>query len=245
MKTIVTFIEEQKQEFATLPLFVFMQDTNINPRQRLIFAPCMAYFIMSFGDINKYILRSEGSTDKIQDMVNRYTYEDENHWPWFLKDIEILGFDPKWNFTQALRFIWGEQTKISRQLAYQIAGYTLQADSAIKALVIQVLEATADVFFRVSNQIALELQAITNKEYLFFGETHVCEEIGHVISTANGKDFLTEIELTDSQRQQAIEVVEKVFQVFREWTYELLAYANTHNLEPGNNESEANLMVCV
>jgi hypothetical protein len=246
MKEIMFAIEEKKQDFAKLPLFKFMQDKNLQPRQRLSFAPCMAHFIMSFGDLNSYVLRSNQSLDKFQTIVNKYTYEDDNHWPWFLTDIENLGFNAEVNIPQALRYIWGEESKITRQLVYQIAGHTLQADSVIRFLVVQVLEATGDVFFSISNEIVFELQAITRKEYLFFGETHIHEENEHIIATAEAENFIAEIELTDSQHQEALSVVEKIFQIFTEWTYELLAYAKNHSLEPAKlKQPKAAQMLCV
>ena len=38
MKDIIVFIENKKQEFARLPLFEFIANKNIHPKQRLIFA---------------------------------------------------------------------------------------------------------------------------------------------------------------------------------------------------------------
>jgi ribosome-associated translation inhibitor RaiA len=246
MKNIMFLIEEKKQEFAKLPLFKFMQDKNLQPRQRLSFAPCMAHFIMSFGDLNSYVLRSKQQEEKFQIIVNKYTYEDDNHWPWFLTDIEHLGFNTRINIPQALRYLWGEESKLTRQLVYQIAGHTLQADPVIKFVVVQVLEATSDVFFTISNEIAFELQAITNNEYFFFGEAHIREENEHIIATAEAENFIAEIELTDSQCQEALYVVEKIFQIFTEWTYELLAYAQNHPVEPAKlKQSEAAQMLCL
>lgn len=239
-------IEEKKQEFAKLPLFKFMQDKKLQPRQRLSFAPCMAHFIMSFGDLNNYVLRSKQEEETLQRIVNRYTYEDDNHWPWFLTDIENLDLNAEMSIPQALRYLWGEESKITRQLAYQIAGHTLQADPVIKFVVVQVLEATGDVFFSISNEIAFELQALTKNEYLFFGEAHIREENEHVIATAEAENFIAEIEFTDSQRQEALYVVDKIFQIFTEWTYELLAYAQNHPVEPAKlKQFEAAQMLCV
>lgn len=50
---ILNVIEIKKAEFAQAPLFQFMQDSSISALQRLGFAPCIAHFIMSFGDLSK------------------------------------------------------------------------------------------------------------------------------------------------------------------------------------------------
>lgn len=107
---ILNVIETKKARFAQASLFQFMQDRSISPLQRLGFAPCIAHFIMSFGDLNKYVFRDESSTDLIQSLINEHTYEDDNHWHWFLRDLQMLGFDRSQSFVDTLRFLWGNET---------------------------------------------------------------------------------------------------------------------------------------
>lgn len=76
---ILDVIETKKAKFAQAPLFQFMQDQHISPLQRLGFAPCIAHFILSFGDLNKYVFRDESSNDVIQELINEHTYEDDHH----------------------------------------------------------------------------------------------------------------------------------------------------------------------
>ncbi len=45
---------EKKREYGQLPLFEFMRNHDISARHRLSFYPCMAFFILAFGDLNKY-----------------------------------------------------------------------------------------------------------------------------------------------------------------------------------------------
>ena len=72
---------------------------------------------MSFGDLNKYVVREKNANTKLQQIINEHTYEDDHHWPWFITDLDKLGYNSQMNFTQVLRFLWGEQTKVSRQLS--------------------------------------------------------------------------------------------------------------------------------
>ncbi len=249
MQEILELIKFKKQEFAQLPLFKFMQDTSITPRQRLSFAPCMAHFIMSFSDFNKYIFRENNhySDSKIQEMINEHTNEDEAHSPWFLVDLEVLGLNPQCSFAKAIDFIWGEETKVTRQISYQVAGLTLQAEPVIKLVAIEALEAMGNVFFSASSKVTLELEQITHKEYIYFGESHLEVETGHTMSASDIEKYFTEIELTESQRQEAINAVEKIFNIFSEWTYELLAYAHNHPVEFAQAElekSKLKLAIC-
>ncbi|BAZ42310.1 hypothetical protein NIES4101_82790 [Calothrix sp. NIES-4101] len=248
MKDILSLIEKKKQDFAILPLFQYMENPYIHPLQRLAFAPCMAHFIMSFSDINKYVLRTPQSSHSIQKIVNQYTYEDDNHWPWFISDVEQLGFNQLLSFTDALKFIWGEETKITRQIAYRTARYALEGEPEIKILIIQVLEATADVFFSKSLKITSELRQNTNLEYLFFGDLHLHEETEHTMGNPDSEKLLAEIELTDSQYKEALHAVEQIFNIFSEWTYELLAYAQNHPVEIVESKSassKSELAICL
>ncbi len=245
MLDILAFIESKKQNFNDLPLFGFMQDQNLHPRKRLSFAPCMAHFIMSFSDLNKYVFLEKQPLNKIQSIINQHAYEDEEHWSWYLNDIERLELNSNINFTQGLRLVWNEETKITRQITYQIAGYSYQAIPEIKLIVLEALEAVGHVFFKMSSKVASELRVISNKDYYYFGDAHLQVETGHTMRTPGAEDYIEKIQLTDSQRQQAFEIVEKIFQFFTEWTYELLAYAQKHGVESVENQAETSLMACI
>lgn len=246
MLDILTFIESRKHKFANLPLFAFMQDQNLHPRKRLSFAPCMAHFIMSFSDLNKYVFLEKQPLNKIQCIINQHAYEDEEHWSWYLKDIEKLELNSNINFTQGLRFVWGEETRITRRITYQIAGYSYQAIPEIKLLVLEALESVGHVFFNISTEVASELQAISHQDYFYFGDAHLKVETGHAMHTPEAENYLAKIELTDLQRQQAFIIVENIFKIFTEWTYELLAYAQKHRGESTlENDTETALMICV
>lgn len=229
MQEIIAFIEKQNQEYTQLPLFAFLENESIPPTQRLSFAPCIAHFIMSFGDLNKYVFREKEAVTKAQQVINEHTYEDDHHWAWFVTDLEKLGYNQKVNFTQVLRFIWSEQTKVSRLLSYHLSAYMLHADPVIKLIAIEAIEATGNILFSRTAKVASELEEITKQEYIYFGKFHFNLETGHAMTTPEGEDFFAQIELTDSQRQEAIDIVEKVFKIFSEWTYELLAYAQKQN----------------
>ncbi|MBF2064048.1 MAG: hypothetical protein IGS39_06430 [Calothrix sp. C42_A2020_038] len=236
MKEVLAFIEEQKQEYTKLPLFQFLDDKTIDPRQRLGFAPCIAHFIMSFGDLNKYVFREKEAVTKAQQIINEHTFEDDHHWPWFITDLEKLGFNQSMTFTQVLRFLWSEQTKVSRLLSYYLSAYTLQADPLMKIIVIEAIEATGNVLFSKTAKIASELTAVTQQDYIYFGEFHFNLETGHAMGEHEGEKYLEQIKLTDVQRQEAYDLVKKIFSIFTDWTNELLAYAQKQIIEEENSK---------
>lgn len=228
MKKVLDLIQNKKQEFASLPLFEFMKDSKIDPKQRLSFAPCGAHFVMSFADLNKYVFREDSPSNRLQELINSHTYEDDHHLMWFLEDLEKLGFAHTLSFPDALRFLWGEQTKHTRQLSYRLAGYALQAEPLLKLVIIETIEALGNVFFSCTTQVALELQEITKQEYRYFGNVHLNVEKGHTTGTSDVNKLLEDIQLTEETRKEAFELVEKVFQVFAELVNELLEYAKAY-----------------
>jgi hypothetical protein len=226
-QAILDVIETKKAEFAQAPLFQFMQDQRISPLQRLGFAPCIAHFIMSFGDLNKYVFRDESSDDAIQNLINEHTYEDAHHWHWFLRDLNELGFNRPKGFADTLRFLWSNETCTTRQLSYQLAACTLNADPVIKLAAIEAIEATGNILFSHTTQVAQELGTITGREYIYFGQFHLNVETGHAVGNEDTEAQLASIVLSAEMMQQALEVVNHVFEIFTSWLDEMLTYAQT------------------
>jgi hypothetical protein len=231
MEKVLALIETKKQEFAKSGLFEFMRDTSINPRQRLAFAPCIAPFVMSFGELNKSVFREEPTNDPIQEIVNKHSYEDDHHWLWFLEDLETLGINRTLKFSDALNFLWNEETKASRWLTHQIFRYAFEATPIAKLAILEVIEATGNVFFSTAAPIAQELRTIAHKQFLYFGCFHLALETGHTTGTPEVEQLIRNIQLTPESRQEAFEVVENLFEAFTKLTDELLVYAKTHSFE--------------
>ena len=232
MKKVLALIEQKKSEFAKLPLFEFMRDPSIDPQKRLAWAPCAAPFIMSFGELNRDVLREEPTNNKIQLAINKHTYEDDYHWMWFLEDLEKLGFDRSINFTDALRFLWSEETQASRWLAYQLYRYTFQASPLQKLIVVEVIEATGNVFLAVATQVNQELKAITQKEYRYFGGEHFTIDSAHsLLNSLELEELIEDICLTETTLQEAYDLVNQVFELFTKFTHRLLAYAQAQQIK--------------
>jgi hypothetical protein len=231
MEEFLALIEKKKQEFAKSGLFEFMRDQSIDPRQRLAYAPCIAPLVMSFGECNKYVFREEPTNDPIQEIVNKHSYEDDDHWLWFLEDLETLGINKSLKFSDALNFVWSEETRASRVVSHQIMRYAYGASPIIKLLILEVVEATGNVFFSMAQPIAEELRTITQKELVYFGNFHWEVENNHSKDLPEQRRWSETIQLTIKLRREAFEVVEKLFEVFTELTDELLVYAKTHSFE--------------
>jgi hypothetical protein len=228
MKKVLSFIEEKKYDFSQLPLCHYMRDNSIDPRQRLSWAPWLAPYAMNFGDLNKYVLRKEPTTDKIQKMINVHTFEDDHHWRWFLEDLETLGFNPRLKYSDALRLVWSKQAEKSRLICSKLAlMFESQSDSLLRLAITEAIEATGHVILFLTSQVTKQLQPITQENYRYFGPSHFDVETGHPTGTENVEDFIKSLELTEQTRQQAYELVEQVFELFTELIQELMAKVKT------------------
>ncbi|MBE9210788.1 hypothetical protein IQ244_30660 [Nostoc sp. LEGE 06077] len=229
MQHVLALIENKKQDFAKLPLFSFMQNQSIHPKDRLSFAPILVPLAMGFGELCNNVFREEPTTNQIQHLINRHTYEEHFHWQWLLEDIEKLELHHCTKLTDAMSFSFGEATLKSRTVCYQIYHHTFQADPIFKFVAMQVAEATANVFFNISQPVALELKEITGQEYRYFGMCHLHEEEHHYMNTPNIVRFFQEIDLSDEQRQQAITIAELTFAAYIEAMNSCMDFVNQQN----------------
>lgn len=227
MKQVLELIENKKREFGQLPFFQFMKDKTQHPKQRLAWAPCLAPLAMSFADVWKYYFRDETTEDQIQKLINRHTYEDDDHWVWYLEDIQKLGLNKSLTLNDGLKFAWSEQTKKTRLVSYEVVINVFKADPVIKLAAIEAVEATFHEVLAVTIPTTIELQNITHKDYSYFGGHHSDVEEGHTIRTGDMRYYLENIEMTDEQKNKAFDVVEKIFLAFTESLNELLVYAQT------------------
>lgn len=227
MKEVLEFIARKQQEFAKLPLFQFLQDSTIDPRQRLAFAPIFAPFVMGFGELNSLVFREEPTDHPIQAIINQHSREDDSHWIWFLEDLKKLGCDISMPLSHALKFLWSGETQASRHMIYELYRYTYQASPIQKLVVIEAVEATADIFLGATAQAARELQGLTNREFRYFGELHFAIDTGHSLHLSETEQQIENLQLTEADQQEAFEYVERVFQIFTDYFNEILAYAKT------------------
>ncbi|MBE9047586.1 hypothetical protein IQ255_24810 [Pleurocapsales cyanobacterium LEGE 10410] len=230
MKNILALIEEKQQTYYQSPLFKFMQDKSIHPLKRLSFAPCAAPFIMSFSDLCKYVLRQEPTDNEIQAILNQHTYEDDSHWQWFLEDLDTLGFNNSLQSNDSLRFFWSDAAKHSRLLTHELYKLIVESEPTEKLIILEAIEATAEVLFSFSTQITKELQLITKQEYKYFGNCHFNAENSHSANSDDTSKFIENIHISPECWHNSVELIDKVFELFTQWNNALLAYAQNHQV---------------
>ncbi len=231
MKTTLPHILNLKKEYTHLPFFDFLRDETLSARQRLEFYPCMAPFIMNFGDLNSYVMRLEPTSDPYQAMVNEHSYEDDHHWPWYLEDFIKLGFDyPKISPTEYLHLSYSDRTKVNRLLSHKLAHLIYSSSSIVRLAIIEAIEETGNVLFELMSKLAEQIKEETGVELRYCGEFHFSKESGHAMTNDHG--IIAEIVMDEQTTAEAIEKVNLVFAWFTEWTEELLAYAKLNLNNP-------------
>ena len=205
MQRVLRLIEQQRRQFDAHPFFLFLRDDRVAPATRMAYAPYCCHFVLIFADINKYVLRDEQSTDRYQQIVNRHTREDDNHWLWYLHDLAKLRMHPADSFAGTVHFIWGDAGSRARELGYCVIGYALRAEPLLRLVIVEALEATGHVWLNTTVKLT---QALPNgHELLFFNDHHMDCEIGH----STDADEVREIVVPPALRPLAAEAVQAIF----------------------------------
>lgn len=227
MKYVLKKILEHKQTYSKLPLFQYMRDSSLTEEERLGFYPCMAHFILSFGDINQYMLREEPTINPYQQQVNNHTYEDDHHWPWYLEDFTKLGFDHLCSPTSWMRFLWSDETRQNRILTYRLAALISEASAVERIAMIEAIEETGNVLFSNMLNLAKAIETRHGIELRYCGEFHFGLESGHSVGSDHVE--IAGILLDETTQVRCLSLVDEVFGLFESWTHELLDYAKGHS----------------
>jgi hypothetical protein len=226
MKEVLRHIFDKKRGYQLLPLFEWMRNEQLSPRQRLAFYPCMAHFIMTFGDLNKFVLRDESVSDEFQEMVNLHTREDDHHWPWYLEDFSKLGFDAEMRGSEWMNFLWGKETEQNRILAARLTGLISGTTGLQRLVIIEAIEETGNVLFGTMLPLAVSIEQQTGEQLRYCGPFHFNLESGHTVGADHRT--LAAVSLSPSERAHCQSMVDEVFSAFEAWTHELLRYAVAH-----------------
>ncbi|AUX46433.1 hypothetical protein SOCE26_079390 [Sorangium cellulosum] len=226
MRQVLRHIFKKKQAYARLPLFERIRDERLDPLERLAFYPCMASFILSFGDLNRFVLREEHAADKYQEMVNVHTHEDDHHWPWYLEDLAKLGFDIEAPGSDWMNFLWGEETLQNRILMARLTALIKGTTGLERLVIIEAIEETGNVLFGAMLPVAEALEKRLGTQLRYCGPFHFERESGHTVDADHAA--LASIPLDAETTARYMALADEVFAMFEPWTHELLSYALAH-----------------
>jgi hypothetical protein len=226
MNRVLEHLEQMRQGLSRQPFILFVQDRAYDPWHRLSFAPCLAPMTMGFADLMMYGLRDTRSEDRLQKVLNAHTFVDDQHWRFFLRDLETLGLNESLSLSSALQLLWGEHSAKSRQLIYTVMALVRQVSPILRLVTLEAIEVAADVGFSRFREVGRELAARTGKQLLYFGQSHQDQEDLHEAMEAESiRSLIASYAWTEAEEQQARALVDEVFACFVEMWAGLLAYA--------------------
>ncbi|MBN3898778.1 MAG: hypothetical protein HWQ41_26965 [Nostoc sp. NOS(2021)] len=232
MKKVFALIEKESTKFAQLPFFEFLGNKSIDFIQRLSFAPCFALFVMGYGDLNKFVWLQEATVNSIPDIVNKQIREEENHWIWFLNNLEYLNLNLFLNFTDSLKFNWSEHTVICRQISFQV-------NPIYKLVGIESIESISNLFLSITAPVTQKLKVLTNREYPYFVNAHLLAENDHNVHSHETKEFIASMHLAEYIHKQACELVNKIFELFTALVDMLINFAEEYKIKQLLNRSRS------
>ena len=227
MKRVLAAVSARTKDFGAHSLFAFLRDSRAEPERGLALAPALAHFVMTFADIYRFVLRSEPASDPYQALVNAHTREDGDHWKWFLSDLAKLGHDPCIPFSDALRFVWSEDTVQLRLLSYNICHLGLGASSLHKLALVYCIEATGSVMLGTVAPLGRAIAERTGQRLTYFGPHHFETESSHTLEQAESEKLVESIELTAELEAELSQLVNLTFALFTRVADEMLTFAQT------------------
>ncbi|HEY6558103.1 MAG TPA: hypothetical protein VI072_12550 [Polyangiaceae bacterium] len=217
MREVTARIEDRTRQLHDHAFFRWLNDANCPLDQRFAFSPVLVEFIMGFSDMNKWFLSYREPETRFHEEINEHTLEDRTHSRWFVDDWIKLDFNGRlgWSASETLWwwFLCGE-TELIRRLAMETLELTVQHEDPLERFaMMQAIEACGDVFFGNTVNVARELGAKTGLEYRYFGDFHRARETGHLHAD---EDLFTTSILRSEQRERALRLVDRMFDMFVE-----------------------------
>jgi hypothetical protein len=232
MKMILQRIRQRTERFAHHPLLSYVRDESIDPWQRLAFLPCLASFSLGFSELSREYLRDDPTDDPVQVAINAHTYEDAEHWKWFLADLNSVGFNHTVPLDQAIRFLWTAELHASRRLIYDMYRFCRDASSVQRLVVSESAEATAKVSIPLFAAASRGIETPNGKPLLFFGAVHRdVESKNEPTQKDDVAALLGELKLDDATRRHYETIVDTIFDDFAEMFDAFLVIARQTEVE--------------
>ena len=224
MKAVMRELAQAKRHYSKLPLFEFLRAESIPPRDRLAFYPAWRRSSWRSRISTASCCASRTRRIRTSSSINEHTHEDDHHWPWYLEDFTKLGFDRTASVTQTLRSYMKDGSRQNRMLGTRLAQLLHGTTPTEKLVIVEAIEETGNVLFGLTAKIAARIQADGGPELVYLGQFHFSRETGHAM---HGHDHrvLEAIPLTELERARCLDLAFRVFDMFSDWTTELLAFA--------------------
>jgi hypothetical protein len=228
MKQVFEHIAARSAEYAENPMFLYLRDSHVDSRKRLEFVPWISHFVMTFADLyNSFLIEEPAPGDRFQELVNTHLDEESTHWKWFLTDLDTMGLNPTLRFTDALRLLWGSETRKTRALAYEVCKLSSGLSSLEKLVLVHAIEATGRVALEALVPVGVEFGTESGRRLVYFGQHHLDTERQHTVEEDGTRKFLEGVPVDGPQLARLCGIVDDVFKHFSTFADEAFARANS------------------
>jgi hypothetical protein len=223
MHRVTSRLDENIASYRDAKFLQFLRDPQIDPERKLKFAPHVAHFVLTFGDLCSLLLPEEKTNDPWQELVNANCAEDVGHWKWYLADLAALNLDSQIPYSDAIRTIWSDRTVATRLLSYNLVHIALAEDSIGRLVLVHCVEgafkATLGDLHPVSNAYVKK----TGKPLHYMGTRHAEAEDHQTMGQSQVQQRIREIEINTTRAEELCVMVDKCFDLFRAFSDEMLA----------------------
>ena len=215
MKSVMSELAQAKRHFSSLPLFDYLRNDAIAPRDRLAFVPYLAPYLQARADLVQAMVGEQPAGDPCQDLVNQRARDEEHRLSWYLEDLRKLGFDNTTSVTQSLRVWMRNDTRCIRTLGLRLAQVMHAATPLEKLVLLQAIDATDEVLFELTAKTGAGIFSAGGPELRFFGRARAAQRL-----------FVLEaIALAPLERMRCLDLAFRVFDMLTDASAELLALA--------------------
>jgi DMATS type aromatic prenyltransferase len=227
LKDLFTRLEQRMLEYKASPFLRFLRDPNVDARQKLRFAPHVAHFVLTFGDLCSLVLPEHPARDLYQELVNANAAEDKEHWRWFLTDLAELEQDPMLRFSDAIRTIWSERTRRTRKLSYHLCHLGLASDSLGRLMLVHCIEGAFKATVFDLDAASKQFGELTGKQLNYLGRSHSESEASHTLENPEIRRRLEGVSLPSDVYRKHCDMIDRSFQLFADFAEEMLELALT------------------
>jgi hypothetical protein len=132
---------------------------------------------------------------------------------WYQDDFARLGFDHTATVAQTLRTFFTDSTRQGRMLAAGLTQLRHRATPVEKCVIVEAIVQAGEVFFELARPIAARILADGGPELRYLGQSPA------------GRRRTMETTLTQAERVRCLDLAFRVYDMFSDWTTELLAHA--------------------
>lgn len=216
MKKFYQYRDEQRKELEQHVFYDLISSDCITLKDKLMFAPVMAHFVMNFRDMNKWVIRFDKADNELKSVINGGTIEDETHSRLFLEDWRKLYIDDKLNWKASDILYWlfiSHEMECFRKYGIDFMRLCVDDDEdpVLRYSHSESGETCGNIFFSKISPIADQVANHLGISLRYFGSFHLDLENGHVWKS---EGVFENIVLSPDDYEKMASLSKRMFSIF-------------------------------